>query len=160
MLITSRRSSRCSPLVRFWRLGLHCARSVLSAAIIVAILTLRCWSSDIGIVQSDPTLPITVSADGCSRWQQGEYEVYHLRGNCYLNQGLTYARAPEAVVWVDRPETSDEPTKMLVYFEGTNDSRVCVDYRNVSTGDRGQKTLRSEERRVGKECRSRWSPYH
>ena len=30
--------------------------------------------------------------------------------------------------------------------------------------ERGQKTLlvkpRSEERRVGKECRSRWSPYH
>ena len=23
-----------------------------------------------------------------------------------------------------------------------------------------QKLLRSEERRVGKECRSRWSPYH
>ena len=22
------------------------------------------------------------------------------------------------------------------------------------------KTVRSEERRVGKECRSRWSPYH
>ena len=22
------------------------------------------------------------------------------------------------------------------------------------------KTIRSEERRVGKECRSRWSPYH
>ena len=26
--------------------------------------------------------------------------------------------------------------------------------------DRGTLTLRSEERRVGKECRSRWSPYH
>ena len=24
----------------------------------------------------------------------------------------------------------------------------------------GHKTTRSEERRVGKECRSRWSPYH
>src|SRR5712691_4016803 len=24
----------------------------------------------------------------------------------------------------------------------------------------GERTLRSEERRVGKECRSRWSPYH
>ena len=24
----------------------------------------------------------------------------------------------------------------------------------------GQKYFRSEERRVGKECRSRWSPYH
>ena len=23
-----------------------------------------------------------------------------------------------------------------------------------------QNTIRSEERRVGKECRSRWSPYH
>ena len=26
--------------------------------------------------------------------------------------------------------------------------------------DDGLKALRSEERRVGKECRSRWSPYH
>ena len=26
--------------------------------------------------------------------------------------------------------------------------------------DEGLRTLRSEERRVGKECRSRWSPYH
>ena len=24
----------------------------------------------------------------------------------------------------------------------------------------GKSTQRSEERRVGKECRSRWSPYH
>ena len=28
-------------------------------------------------------------------------------------------------------------------------------YENEEMG-----TLRSEERRVGKECRSRWSPYH
>ena len=27
-------------------------------------------------------------------------------------------------------------------------------------GDNYKKTERSEERRVGKECRSRWSPYH
>ena len=25
---------------------------------------------------------------------------------------------------------------------------------------RGKLSIRSEERRVGKECRSRWSPYH
>src|SRR2546425_7907921 len=32
----------------------------------------------------------------------------------------------------------------------------------VVTADRGRlrQVLRSEERRVGKECRSRWSPYH
>ena len=26
--------------------------------------------------------------------------------------------------------------------------------------DNGRPSMRSEERRVGKECRSRWSPYH
>ena len=30
---------------------------------------------------------------------------------------------------------------------------------NIKIG-RGPSSLRSEERRVGKECRSRWSPYH
>ena len=33
---------------------------------------------------------------------------------------------------------------------------------NIYTVEKGPKTIgaRSEERRVGKECRSRWSPYH
>src|SRR5256885_16107876 len=32
--------------------------------------------------------------------------------------------------------------------------------RNQSNDTRRSQTERSEERRVGKECRSRWSPYH
>ena len=35
---------------------------------------------------------------------------------------------------------------------------LIVFYRNLSYLD--EKMVRSEERRVGKECRSRWSPYH
>ena len=31
---------------------------------------------------------------------------------------------------------------------------------SVLTTEMGQEFARSEERRVGKECRSRWSPYH
>ena len=31
---------------------------------------------------------------------------------------------------------------------------------NLEIDDKGMRLLRSEERRVGKECRSRWSPYH
>ena len=31
---------------------------------------------------------------------------------------------------------------------------------NARTADQGDMIIRSEERRVGKECRSRWSPYH
>ena len=34
-------------------------------------------------------------------------------------------------------------------------------FANFATGDMmAFGTMRSEERRVGKECRSRWSPYH
>src|SRR3712207_5034697 len=32
--------------------------------------------------------------------------------------------------------------------------------RKVSAGIGVERIIRSEERRVGKECRSRWSPYH
>src|SRR2546429_1422928 len=32
--------------------------------------------------------------------------------------------------------------------------------RQVGFMDLGELEMRSEERRVGKECRSRWSPYH
>ena len=38
---------------------------------------------------------------------------------------------------------------------------ICIHSTNRGyVIDKNQETLRSEERRVGKECRSRWSPYH
>ena len=38
---------------------------------------------------------------------------------------------------------------------------VLIDYWTKRTNDKYIKLIvRSEERRVGKECRSRWSPYH
>jgi len=58
--------------------------------------------------------PITVAADNCACWQEGGYDVWHLKGNCYLNQGLTYARGAEAVVWIDARQ---QPTKVIAYFE-------------------------------------------
>ena len=38
--------------------------------------------------------------------------------------------------------------------------RQRKDLKNVEPGYQLQPLTRSEERRVGKECRSRWSPYH
>src|SRR2546429_10002259 len=53
---------------------------------------------------------------------------------------------PAAVKSLNLPPRSDgKPPKLGVIFSGGN-----VDLN----------ALRSEERRVGKECRSRWSPYH
>src|SRR5690349_22960038 len=40
----------------------------------------------------------------------------------------------------------------------SNDRRCCPRGRRISA--RSSSAMRSEERRVGKECRSRWSPYH
>src|SRR2546430_9883479 len=39
-------------------------------------------------------------------------------------------------------------------------SAVAREHRVIKAEDIDAKEVRSEERRVGKECRSRWSPYH
>ena len=47
--------------------------------------------------------------------------------------------------------------------EGANDNKKSLSHKvdqHFSTKNSGLSQLRSEERRVGKECRSRWSPYH
>ncbi|WP_145063022.1 LPS-assembly protein LptD [Adhaeretor mobilis] len=77
--------------------------------------------------------PITVAADWCSRWQQGVYEVWYLHGHCYLNQGLTYTRGKQAVLWIDRREGPHGPKKVIAYFEPEEGGHVSVDFRR--TGD-------------------------
>ena len=49
----------------------------------------------------------------------------------------------------------------------SDDTRKVTTHRLVEMKQRGERIsmltsydYRSEERRVGKECRSRWSPYH
>src|SRR5258706_15375102 len=47
-------------------------------------------------------------------------------------------------------------------WRGNVDSvgHLCVPDAQLPCQDAWLKLMRSEERRVGKECRSRWSPYH
>ena len=48
-----------------------------------------------------------------------------------------------------------------VYATGSNQgAAIFADYDDVDTAATVLTLVRSEERRVGKECRSRWSPYH
>ena len=44
--------------------------------------------------------------------------------------------------------------------EKTQINRIRNEKGEVTTDTAEIQTIRSEERRVGKECRSRWSPYH
>src|SRR5256712_13182534 len=51
------------------------------------------------------------------------------------------------------------PAKQLAATGGVDDS-VRVEQEQIARGETKRASKRSEERRVGKECRSRWSPYH
>src|SRR5579872_3646117 len=46
------------------------------------------------------------------------------------------------------------------YVLATDNGRAEVEFENRAMAFLNENTVRSEERRVGKECRSRWSPYH
>ena len=48
---------------------------------------------------------------------------------------------------------------LIIFVSNSIKSSVLKDNKNLETS-KPDKELRSEERRVGKECRSRWSPYH
>ena len=59
------------------------------------------------------------------------------------------------------------PTKkdLIVASSGRDDVNdipcaSCILFCDVLHADGTEPESRSEERRVGKECRSRWSPYH
>ena len=107
-----------------------CCALLLLPLSFTAIVAPNCvHASDIGTHTAEVAQPITIAADACSRWQQGVYDVYHLRGNCYINQNLTYARAPEAVIWVDHTGGTQRPTKVLVYLESVAGKKVIVDYQ-------------------------------
>src|SRR3712207_7568676 len=64
----------------------------------------------------------------------------------------------------DSPQVGDEVTVRAFVSLGSltpDDVEVQLVYGRVSPSDTLTDVVsRSEERRVGKECRSRWSPYH
>ena len=62
------------------------------------------------------------------------------------------------------PSKVSSPSKAQVINAIDNSNQVTASYQNVESKVVKDKKIhiynRSEERRVGKECRSRWSPYH
>ena len=59
---------------------------------------------------------------------------------------------------IDEGKTIDE----ILFIRGESAEELLSEKRSVVTPTDVLEgaILRSEERRVGKECRSRWSPYH
>ena len=59
----------------------------------------------------------------------------------------------------DSLNVSDNIEKIKI-FRIYRDLRFLVAGHSATTAGKRSEGVRSEERRVGKECRSRWSPYH
>jgi hypothetical protein len=118
----------------------------------------NCPADDIDAASADLREPITMAADACSHWQEGDYEVWHLRGNCYIHQGMTYARAPEAVLWIANSSTGAEPTKVIAYLEEASGQKVVVDYCRPDVGRQGGNAVGTSMSRpmLGRQITGSW----
>lgn len=73
--------------------------------------------------------PITVRAERAQKWQEGQYEVWHLRDGCEIQQGDMRAYSSSAILWVERQEPySGQTSRVIAYLEGQ------VDVRHKSAG--------------------------
>src|SRR5476651_1042807 len=105
-----------------------------------------------------PSLPVTPYRDAfgnwCSRILAPAGRVRLTGDGIVRDSGLPDVVAPSA----PQHAVQDLPPDTLVYLLG---SRYCeTDRLSDDAWKLFAGTPRSEERRVGKECRSRWSPYH
>ena len=103
--------------------------------------------SDLGGIK-DATLEVNGrGAYAKLKFESGVHRVQRVPAT--ENQGRIHTSAATVAVL---PEAEDVDIQI-------NDKDLRIDvYRAQGAG--GQHVNRSEERRVGKECRSRWSPYH
>ena len=70
--------------------------------------------------------------------------------NAYTNQGNLQIQC-----------NPDQITNGIFHRTRTKKFSICMEiYKTPNSQSNLEKEKRSEERRVGKECRSRWSPYH
>src|SRR3712207_8831587 len=70
--------------------------------------------------------------------------------------GVQTCALPICVLLLDEPRVTAKKIRSAV----TDTGREVVADPAGKPGVTNLLTIRSEERRVGKECRSRWSPYH
>ena len=95
-----------------------------------------------------------------------------LAGSLYDTQSQQLALMTSIVQRSFKTHTSQRPTRhdvgnvgkiMTIYVQSTKSCAITIYSGNIialTSQSYEANHTRSEERRVGKECRSRWSPYH
>ena len=110
------------------------ARIVRRCALVVGMVAafLMCEFDDprAARAQSDFNFPppaaheaVMFGGDQAQRWTRGAYDVWVLRGRCYVQQGAVAHEAQEAVLWVrrmpaDAVAAAPEQTHVIAYLEG------------------------------------------
>src|ERR1022692_163818 len=104
-------------------------------------------------IQTRPSLLNRLkSGDDAESWQEF-YRIYgKLVRDFAIHAGLTDTEADEVV-----QETAIAMARHLPEYR--YDPKVCR-FKTWLLNQTSWRINRSEERRVGKECRSRWTPYH
>ena len=87
--------------------------------------------------------------------------------DCFINSAITGVKGGLIVIAADDPSMHSSQNEqdsrfygdfsLIPMYEPSNQQEA---YDMVYNGFSFSEQTRSEERRVGKECRSRWSPYH
>src|ERR1039457_4901873 len=119
------------------------------------------------ILEDSAAVAFLTDAAGLERARTGHFGAAH---QFDVTAALPHAGAPPAPAWL-----TPESLAYTIYTSGTTGrpKAVMIEHRSVSNlvasdldefrlapDARVSQNSRSEERRVGKECRSRWSPYH
>ena len=118
---------------------------------------------------------LSVSRNWASRWYANNRDfagmlAEDVKVRCYLKEKLKNAAVSR--ILIERPAKSARITiysarpGVVIGKKGEDIEKLKKDLAEklgvpVAVNiEEVRKVLRSEERRVGKECRSRWSPYH
>ena len=88
---------------------------------------------------------------------QVSFQTTTLNNTLLNNQEITEEIKEEKKKYV---ETNDNENTMTQSLWDAAKAVVRGKFIAIQSYLKKQETRRSEERRVGKECRSRWSPYH
>ena len=142
----------------------HHGRRMCTAAFLMLFLFAGSAASA-GSVQNVPKDRISVRMpDGMTAQKHTEDGLLHLTIDSrktdwgrVLLQGNDPSAA-DVVVGIQPP--AGAVGHVMVCGSGNDDNSALDWLDDEDPEDFPQYTLRSEERRVGKECRSRWSPYH
>ena len=107
----------------------------------------------LGIALHKPNQRIwCIDGDGAALMHMGAIAIIGSQAPQNLVHVIINNAAHETVVSFFWSKSITNPRRMAIIAAGIAPSRIRVLLLNISS--------RSEERRVGKECRSRWSPYH